>query len=97
VAVNVGLRILPGTRLAGLAEAQGSDLLGPRFYLSPAVGPKALERLHAFCADHWRFATPRDFANPLTRALLAAMVWTGTRPWWRHGWLAGLARVLMRR
>jgi radical SAM superfamily enzyme YgiQ (UPF0313 family) len=92
VAVNIGLRVLPGTPLAGMAGQGGG--LGPHFYVSPALDAAALRELLAFCHRHSRFATPRDLGHPLTRALTAGMVRLKLRPWWRHAWLNGWQRRL---
>jgi radical SAM superfamily enzyme YgiQ (UPF0313 family) len=93
VAVNVGLRVFPGTPLADqLGWRDGG--LSPRFYVSPELNPAALGRLLALCRRHTRFATPRDLDHPLSRALLRLMVRLRVRPFWRHAWLNGWARRL---
>jgi radical SAM superfamily enzyme YgiQ (UPF0313 family) len=94
VAVNIGLRVLPGTPLA---EAAGlaADGLSPRFYLSPALDRAALEFLFGFCARQPRFATPRDFGNPFSGALIHLMVRLRVRPFWRLAWLNGWQRRLL--
>jgi len=96
VAVNVGLRVLPGTPLAGLVgtpEADGPWLV-PRFYLSPGVDAAALAELERLCRANCRCASPSELRHPFTRALIGLMVRARVRPFWRHAWLNGWQRRL---
>lgn len=90
VTYSFGLRIFPATGLAEVLQQEGGafsddDLLEPRFYLSPELAPKMMERVlnHARREPTW--LAPRQRDSAIAKAIMRLGTRLGTTgPAWRH-------------
>lgn len=96
---SFGIRIYPETRLANWCRSEGrisevSDLLHPKFYLSPAFDEKLLRWFDRECSKRPTWHTTIDSSSAVVKALLFLTRKGGIRPYWKDS--ATYGKVLRR-
>jgi hypothetical protein len=85
---SFGIRIYPGTRFAEWCSEEGflddsTDLLRPKYYLSPGFDEKMLKWFDRECLRRPAWNTTVDAASAVTRIMMFLGKKAGVRPYWR--------------